>query len=78
MRLGPEGLVSGAEFRVTSVKSPILSMEKLVKHGYQFEAGPTGCKMSEGGRNVTLAAVKNRFFLGGRQSLHDGCRSPQR
>ena len=37
MRLGPEGKSVGAEFRVTSVKSPILSMEKWVKQGYRFE-----------------------------------------
>ena len=38
MRLGPEGQSVGAEFRVTNVRTPILSMGKLV------EAGPTGCK----------------------------------
>ena len=49
----------GAEFRVTNVKSPILSMGKLVNQGCKFEAGPTRCKMSKWDRSVTLGVVKN-------------------
>ena len=45
-RLGREGLSAGAEVRVTSVKSPILSMKR---QGYRFGAGPTVCKMSKRG-----------------------------
>ena len=46
-------------------------MEKLVKEGNQFVAGPTECKMSEGDRSVTLDAVKNYLSLwGGRQGFH--------
>ena len=37
MRIGPEGQSVGAELRVTSVKSPIVSMGKLVKQGDKFE-----------------------------------------
>ena len=40
------------------MKSPILSIGKLVKQGYKFEAGPTVCKMSTGNRSVTLDIVK--------------------
>ena len=40
--MSQEGQSVGAEFRVTNVRSPILSMEKLVKQSYRFEAGPTG------------------------------------
>ena len=63
MRLGTEGQSVGAEFRVTSVKSPSLSMGKVVKHGYQFEAGPTGFKLSKGDRSVTLDVVKNPLWV---------------
>ena len=59
MWLGLGGQSVGAEFRVTNVITPILSMGKLVKQGNRFEAGPTGCKMSKGGRSVTLDVVKN-------------------
>ena len=59
VRLGLEGQSVGEEFRVTNVKSPILSIEKLVKEGYKFEAGPTGCKMSSGNHSVTLDVVRN-------------------
>ena len=58
MRHGLEGQSVGAEFRVTNVKSPSLSMEKLVKQGCRFETGPTGCKMSKGDSSVTLDVVK--------------------
>ena len=40
MRLGPESQRVGAKFRVTSVTSPLLSMEMLARQGYQFEEGP--------------------------------------
>ena len=59
VRLGLEGQSVGEESRVTNVKSPILSIEKLVKQGYKFEAGPIGCKRSSGNRSVTLDVVKN-------------------
>ena len=36
MRLGPEGQSVGVEFTVTNVKSPILSMKKLVNQGYKY------------------------------------------
>ena len=61
----------GAEFRATNVRTPILSVGKLVKQVYRFEAGPTGCTMSKGDRSETLDVVKNSLSLGGRQSLHD-------
>ena len=64
-----------SEFRVTNVKSPILSMEKLVKQGYPCEAGLTLYKLSTGDRSVTLDGEE--FSLGVRQSLHDGWRSSQ-
>ena len=70
-RLGPEGQNVDAEFRVTNVKSPTLSMEKFVTQGHWFEARPTGCKMSKEDRSVTLDAVKNQFSLGGHHSIHD-------
>ena len=38
MRLEPEGQSVGAEFRVTDVRTPILSVGKLVKQSYRFEA----------------------------------------
>ena len=63
MRLGPEFQSVGAEFSVTNVRTPILTVGKLVKHGYRFEAGPTGCKMSNGDRIVTLDVVKNSFWV---------------
>ena len=63
MRLGPEGQIVGARFRVTNVKTPVLSTGKLVKQGYRFEAGPTGCNMSKGDRSVTLDVVKNSLWL---------------
>ena len=63
MRLGPEGQSVGAEFRVTNVTTPILSMEKLVKQGSRFEAGPTGCNMSQGDRSVTLDVAKNSLWV---------------
>ena len=57
--LGPEGQSAGEEFRVTSLNSPILSMKRLVKQGYKFEAGPG--KMSKGDRSATLDVVKIFF-----------------
>ena len=51
MMLGPEGQSVGAEFRVTSVKSPIFSMVKLVEQCYRFEAVPTGANMSKEDRS---------------------------
>ena len=69
VRLGPEGV--GAEFKVTSVNSPILSMEKLTKQGHRFEAGPTGCNMSKGGSQCGAGRCEE-ISLGGRWSLHDG------
>ena len=53
----------GAGFRVTNVKTPVLSTGKLVKHDNRFEAGPTGCNMSKGDRSVTLDVVKNSLWL---------------
>ena len=41
------------------MKTPILGIGKLVKQGYKFEAGPTGCKISKGDRSVTLDVVQN-------------------
>ena len=38
-------------------------MGKLVKQGYRFEAGPTGCKMSKSDRSVTLDVVKNSLWV---------------
>ena len=58
MRLGLEGQSVGAVFRVTSVRTQILGLGKLVKQDYRFEAGPTGCKMSKSDRTVTLDVVK--------------------
>ena len=46
MRLGPEGQGVGAEFSVTNLKSPILSMEKLVNQVHKFVVGPTGCNVA--------------------------------
>ena len=63
MRPGPEGQSVDAEFRVTNVKSPILSMVKLIKQGYQFGAGPARCKVSKGDRSVTLDIVKNFLWV---------------
>ena len=57
IRLGPEGQSVGAEFRVMNGRTPILSMGKLVKQGYRFEAGPTGCKVPKGHRSVALDFV---------------------
>ena len=44
MRLRPEGQSVGAEFSVTHVKSPILSMGNLVKQGYKFETDCVQCR----------------------------------
>ena len=44
MRLGPEGQSVGAGFSVTNVKSPILSMVKLVNQGYKFETDCVQCR----------------------------------
>ena len=63
MRLGPEGRSVVAEFRVTNVRTPILSMGILVKQGYRFEAGSTDCKMSKSDRTVTLDVVKNSLWV---------------
>ena len=38
-------------------------MEKLVKQGYQFEAGPAWCKMSKAHRSGTLDVVKNSLWV---------------
>ena len=51
----------GAEFRVTSVRTPIFSMGKLVKQDHRFEAGQTGCKVSKGDRRMDV--VKNSFWV---------------
>ena len=56
MRLGPEGRSVGAGFRVTNVKSPILSMESWSKKAKSSR--PTVCKMSRGNRSVALEIVK--------------------
>ena len=71
MRLRLQGQSVGADLSVANVKSPILSMEKVVKQGDKFEAGPTRCKVSRGNRSVTLDVVK-KFSVGGRHSLHNG------
>ena len=63
MRLRPEGQSVGAEFRVTNVRSPILSMAKLVKQGHQFEAGLTVCKMSKEGSGVALDVATNSLWV---------------
>ena len=55
MRLGGQSV--GAEFRVTNVRTTIISMGKLVKQGHIFEAGATCCKMSTSDRSVTLDVV---------------------
>ena len=70
-RLGPGGQNVGAEFRVMSVKSPILSMEKMVKQGHLCEAGPTGCNLVQGISQRDVGCCEENS-LGGRQSLHDG------
>ena len=36
---------------------------EMVKEGYNFEAGPTGCKMSRGNRSMTLDVVKNSLWV---------------
>ena len=59
----PEGQSVGAEFRVTTVRTPILCMRKLVKQGHRFEAGPTDCKMSRGDRSVALDDVKSSLWV---------------
>ena len=69
-RLGPEGQSVGEEFRVANVRTPIHSMEKLVKQGNRFEARPTGCKISKGDRSVTLDVVKNSVWVT-RQNSHN-------
>ena len=38
-------------------------MGKLVKQGYKFEAGPTGCTMSKRDRSFTLDVVKNSLWV---------------
>ena len=53
----------GADFSVANVKSPILSMEKVVKQGDKFEAGSIWCNMSRGNRSVTLDVVKNSLWM---------------
>ena len=45
------------------MRTPILRMGELVKQGYRFEAGPTGCEMSTGDRSVTLAFVNNSLWV---------------
>ena len=57
--LGREGNCQGAEYRVTNVRTPIVSMGELVKQGYRFEAGPTGCKISKRDRGVTVEVVRD-------------------
>ena len=49
-------MVHSASLCVTSLQN---SIEKLIKEGYQFEAGQTGCKMSKGDRSVTLDVVQS-------------------
>ena len=63
MRLRLQGQSVCADFSVANVKSPILSMEKVVKQGDKFEAGPTRCKRSRGNRSVTLDVVKNSLWV---------------
>ena len=46
MRLGPESESVGGKSRATNLNSLILGIVKFVKLGYQFEAGPTRCKLS--------------------------------
>ena len=69
MRLGPEGQSVGAEFRVTSVKSPILSMGKLVKQGYKFGTDWVQDVERESQPDVGRC---EKFSLGERRCLHDG------
>ena len=63
MRLGPTGQSGCEEFRVTNVRTPILSMGKLVDRVHWFEAGPLGCQMSKGDRSVTLDVVENSLWV---------------
>ena len=63
-RLGPEGQSVGAEFGVTNVKTPTLSMEKFVTQSYCFEAGLTGCKMSKGGSQRHVGFCKESILFG--------------
>ena len=76
MRLGPEGQSVGAQFRVMNVRTPILSMGKLVKPGCRFEPRPIGCKMSKDDRRCDARRFE-KFSLGGRQRLHDDWRGSQ-
>ena len=62
MRLEREGQSVGAEFRVTSVQSPILSKVKLDNRGFVFEAGP-GARSQRENCSVTLDVVKNPLFV---------------
>ena len=68
MRLGPEGQSVGAEFSVTSVKSPILSMVELVKQGYKFETDWVQDVERESQCGVGRC---EKFSLGGPRSFHD-------
>ena len=74
MRLGPEGQSVGAEFRVMNGRTPTLSMRKLVKQGYRFEAGPTGCKVPKGHRSVTLDDVKKTLWANAKATI-EGARN---
>ena len=60
----------GAEFRVTSVKSPILSTRKLVTEGYQIDAGPNPVQNVQR-RQQRDAGRGKEFSRGGRLCLHD-------
>ena len=63
MKLGPDLQGVGVKLRDTNVISPVLSMGILVKQGYKFEAGLTGCKMSKGDHSETLDVVKNSLWV---------------
>ena len=69
MGFGPEGQSVGAEFSVTNVKSPMLSMGKVVKQGDKFE---TDCVQDVERESQPDVGNCEKFSLGGGRSLHDG------
>ena len=66
MRLGPEGQSAGAEFKVLTVKSPILSMEKLRLPGC---SGTDWVQNVQRGSQRDVGCCRELFSLGGRQSF---------
>ena len=56
---GKHAMEATATFRVAEVRDHILSLGKLVRNGFSFSLGPSGCSMEKDGRKVPLYMERN-------------------